>query len=217
MSSYGGEGPPCPIRWDPLGDGRGEPDVFFESLFCLVYTQKPTHRPSERPFCVPVGKLEAISPWQRTPHNSSQQLVYSNAPFLFLFFNTFRVKDFFFLLLSSFLIFYIFILFKPHALSVFNNHQDFLLLLFSNNKTPQFHPAPSLGRLANNFYKPTLLTYISFSFRWSIHFDCNNKKKPVGQGSIDWGLSQNKNNKKTCRGTKKNNERVEIDTIPGGR
>ena len=195
----------------------GGSQTFFSNLFFVWYIPKnqPTDPPKD-PFVYLLGSWRLSHLDRELPTTAASSSCIQMHRFSFYSLIRFGSKTFFFLL-SSFLIFYIFILFKPHALSVFNNHQDFLLLLFSNNKTPQFHPAPSLGRLANNFYKPTLLTYISFSFRWSIHFDCNNKKKPVGQGSIDWGLSQNKNNKKTCRGTKKNNERVEIDTIPGGR
>ncbi len=104
----GGEGPPCPIRWRPWrrwqGGARRFSNLFLSST--IPKTHPPTLQKTLLCTCWEAGgdlTLTENSPQQ-------QQLVYSNAPFLFLFFNTFRVKDSFFSLslLFFFLFFYLF-------------------------------------------------------------------------------------------------------------
>lgn len=72
-----GGGPPCPIRKRARGDVKGEARrcifssmlfyfFFFFNSLCVYHPPNPPLSPlsllSQRPFCVPVGKLEAISP-----------------------------------------------------------------------------------------------------------------------------------------------------------
>ena len=143
----------------------GGSQTFFSNLFFVWYIPKnqPTDPPKD-PFVYLLGSWRLSHLDRELPTTAASSSCIQMHRFSFYSLIRFGSKTFFFF---SFLLFlyFIYLFSLNHTLFRFLIIIRIFFFFFSNNKTPQFHPAPSLGRLANNFYKPTLLTYISFSFR----------------------------------------------------